>query len=103
MLQEEDFIVLVLVLGLIAAFIFIGAIYLLSAFVRWVFRINEIVTLLKTIHSAILPRCSISSDDKTSLQLCDGCNKNFDKNLLRKIDSGQLLCPKCAGDLNNNH
>jgi rRNA maturation endonuclease Nob1 len=56
------------------------------------------VTLLKDIRSAIWSKNSISKEIP-SLQLCEGCNRNFQKEKLKKIASGQLLCPECISNL----
>ena len=39
--------------------------------------------------------------NEPKIQLCDGCRCNFDKSELRKIDSGQMLCPGCINNLKN--
>jgi Na+-driven multidrug efflux pump len=42
-----------------------------------------------------------NSADDIFLQQCAGCNRNFNKDLLVRINSGQLLCPECANSLKN--
>jgi hypothetical protein len=96
---------ILLVLYLIFTFVVIACIVVL---IRWLFRINEIVTLLKNIFSAIQEQNLISSTprdqnlistDLPPLQLCEGCHRNFEKICLRKIASGQLLCAECINAL----
>lgn len=76
----------------------VGAIIIQVAIIRWVFRIDTIIKLLKDILSAIRPQNFISADIPP-LQLCDGCNRNFKKEKLKKITSGQMLCPECVNNL----
>jgi hypothetical protein len=85
-------IVLLGVLGIIASVI------LLASFIRWIFRIDEIVALLKDIRNALCPQNLISADIPP-LQLCEGCSRNFQKEKLKKIASGQMLCPECISNL----
>jgi ABC-type uncharacterized transport system fused permease/ATPase subunit len=59
---------------------------LVVTFIRWLFRINERVSLLKNIQEQMLQKCDI-------------CYKHFDKSQLTKIDSGQSLCPECIDKL----
>jgi hypothetical protein len=75
-----------------------ASVILLVSIIRRLFRINEIVTLLKDILTAIRPQNSTSAGD-TRLQLCEGCNRNFDKSQLKKIASGQMLCLDCINNL----
>lgn len=81
---------------IVAILVTIAFIFILIILIRWLFRINEIVALLKDIRNTI---CRQNSD--TSLQLCEGCSRNFDKNQLKIIASGQLLCPECVKNLKN--
>jgi len=71
-----------------------AAIILFVLIIRWLFRIDEIVAILKDILYTIRRQ---NSD--TSLQLCEGCNRNFDKSQLKIIASGQMLCPECINNL----
>jgi len=66
---------------------------LIVAVIRWLLRINEIVELLKNIHSSIKPNC-----DK-QLQICEGCDGHFKEEQLTQIASGQHLCPECIDNL----
>jgi hypothetical protein len=88
-------------IALISLIIIVGTLSIIAILViliRWIFRINEIVALLKDILAAIRPQNSISKED-SRLQLCEGCNRNFDKSQLKKIASGQMLCPECIDNL----
>lgn len=78
----------------------IASIILIVAIIRWLFRINEIVALLKDIRNAICPQNLITKDN-IQHQLCEGCGRNFQKICLKKIASGQLLCPECVKNLKN--
>jgi hypothetical protein len=82
-------------------FFLVGVVVVIAlqvAIIRWVFRINVIVALLKDILSAIRPQNLISTDI-SPLQLCEGCSRNFEKEKLKKITSGQMLCPECINNL----
>lgn len=48
--------------------------------IRWIFRVNVIVELLQ----------NIAANHK-----CDSCARFFRIDQLKRIDSGQLLCPDC--------
>jgi hypothetical protein len=81
-----------------------AVLYLLRWFWCWFFKIDEIVKLLKQIahteqREEILSNQTPTSTDKICLQLCEGCKRNFDRDQLRKIASGQMLCPDCVKDL----
>ncbi len=38
--------------------------------------------------------------ESVRIEYCQGCSKPFDKLDLKKIDSGQKLCPECIDNLN---
>jgi hypothetical protein len=87
----------------ILIFFLLGVVIVIAiqvAIIRWIFKINVIVALLKDILSAIRPQNLISTDI-SPLHLCEGCNRNFEKEKLKKIASGQLLCPECVKNLKN--
>ncbi len=73
---------------------------ILITIIRWMFRIDTIVSLLKEIRDSTCPQNSLFKD-LPPLQLCDGCHRNFEKTNLRRIDSGQFLCPECIENLKN--
>ena len=60
--------------------------------IRWVFRVDEIVSLLKNIHFAVQNQNS-EVVCVTKSGRCDCCEKLDDS--LTQIDSGQELCPEC--------
>ncbi|MFA5238212.1 MAG: hypothetical protein WC476_00710 [Phycisphaerae bacterium] len=82
-------------LALLVSILVVVNIIILVTIVRWVFRINTIVALLKNILSAINPQNLISTE-LPPLKQCDGCSRNFEETHLKKIASGQLLCPECT-------
>jgi hypothetical protein len=78
----------------------VAVIVIIVVLIRWLFRINEIVALLKDIRNALCPQNLILKDkDNVPHQLCEGCGRNFQKICLKKIASGQLLCPECVSNL----
>lgn len=81
-----------------AILVTIAFIFILIILIRWLFRINEIVALLKDIRNAICPQNLIPKDN-TQHQLCEGCGRDFQKICLKKIASGQMLCPECISNL----
>ena len=92
---EPVAILFVLLLGIGGA---IAVIVIQVVIIRWLFRINEIVALLKDIRNALCPQ-NIISKDNTQHQLCEGCGRDFQKICLKKIASGQMLCPECISNL----
>ncbi|MDD5326566.1 MAG: hypothetical protein PHY02_01985 [Phycisphaerae bacterium] len=96
-LMDDGILILLLVIFALVCVAFVIA--AIVAIIRWLFKINEIETFLKNIYSAIQKQSSNSAEDDASLPLCDGCNENFDETLLKKIDSGQMLCPECSYNL----
>jgi hypothetical protein len=90
----------IVLISLIIIVVILSIIAILVILIRWLFRINEIVALLKDILAAVRPRNSTSAGD-TRFQRCEGCNRNFDKSQLKKIASGQMLCPDCINNLKN--
>ena len=84
---------------LFVLFLFFATIVIIVALIRWLFRIDEIVKLLKNIHSAIQQQ--VTTACTTEPEKCAGCEKLFEKNQLKEIDSGQRLCLECIRSLKN--
>jgi hypothetical protein len=107
-----------LVILIIAIFVFWVVILIVAALYRWIFRINEIVNLLKQIAKTdeqqvkaqdaswifrigeiveLLEKIASNSDKINLLNKysCSVCKEEYPIKELIKIDSGQLLCPTC--------
>ncbi|MGD0572329.1 MAG: hypothetical protein ABSB11_04855 [Sedimentisphaerales bacterium] len=92
-ISEEWMPVVVLFWLLASVAIIVLAVVLLVILTRWIFRINEIVDLLKQIaktdeKDAVIRR-------QSDLNHCSACWKEYPAGKLVKIDSGQLLCHPC--------
>ncbi len=99
-MREDIFTFLFIFILVTVLFITIAVIIL-----RWIFRIDKIVSLLTKILSSIRQLSAQytyyddENDDDKELSLCECCNNTFQKSELEKIDSGQLLCSECIKNL----
>ena len=101
---ENDIVIYVL----LSLLVFAALVVLFVALTRWLFRINEIVDLLKQIaktdeKDAAIKRQSEAKDTPVDrfLKRCAVCEKEYLIGELVTIDSGQLLCRKCHKVLEN--
>lgn len=77
--------------GLVFSIIFAVIVFcIVIALCRWIFRIDEIVNLLKQIAKPDERDRRLSD-----LKRCAVCEKEYTTYELIEIDSGQLLCSEC--------
>jgi hypothetical protein len=77
------------VLGLVLAFLLC---WCSVGIIRRIFRINEIVDLLKQIATG---EKGVVFRRQSDLKRCAVCEKEYPSGKLIKIASGQLFCPEC--------
>jgi len=73
---------------LLGILVVIAVVMVIVAIIRAVFRVDDAIDLLERIESHL----SVLSAPKVK---CDGCSAVWPSVRLKKIDSGQFLCPDC--------
>jgi len=77
------------VLGILifSLFAIIVAIAITVMVTRWIFRVDDIVDLLRTVAANTAP--------PVRQAICEACEKPCPSDQLHKLNSGQLVCPDC--------
>jgi hypothetical protein len=91
MSNDEQTIIIVYIL--FSLLVFVALVALFVVLIRWLFRINVIVDLLKQIANT--DERDVVLRRQSDLERCSGCSKEYPADELIIIDSGQLLCSYC--------